>query len=45
MSALPALAGIGAGWPLGLGWIGGALSWALLGRLRAVLAQGRQPQA
>ncbi len=23
-----------AGWPLGLGWLGGALSWALLARLR-----------
>jgi type IV secretion system protein TrbE len=34
LPALSALPAIGASWPLGLGWLGGALSWALLGRLR-----------
>jgi type IV secretion system protein VirB4 len=33
-AALAALPAIGASWPLGLGWLGGALAWALLGRLR-----------
>lgn len=34
LPALPPLTAISASWPLGLGWLGGALSWALLGRLR-----------
>ncbi|MBV8201433.1 MAG: hypothetical protein JOZ15_12490 [Acidobacteria bacterium] len=33
-AAIPETIGGWGGWPLGLGWLGGALSWALLGRLR-----------